>query len=107
MRAMIATIRGLLGSLTPAAFLRRHWQKRPLFVRGAMPDCGEWLQPKALFELATHDEVESRLVIRTRQRWTLQQGPFKRAYLRGLPERGWTILVQGVEQYHREAAALL
>ncbi len=104
---MITTRNGLLGALTPAAFLRRHWQKRPLFVRGAIPDCGDWLQPATLFELAARDDVESRLVMRTRQRWTLQHGPFQRAQLRRLPQRGWTLLVQGLEQHHRDAEALL
>jgi 50S ribosomal protein L16 3-hydroxylase len=98
---------GLLGELSDTAFLRRHWQKRPLFVRGAITDCGAWLRAATLFEWATRDDVESRLVIRTRDRWTLQQGPFRRAQLRGLPERDWTLLVQGVEQLHPKAAALL
>ncbi len=98
---------GLLGDLSNAAFLRRHWQKRPLFVRGAIPDCGDWLRAEALFTLAARDDVESRLVTRTRSGWTMQQGPFRRAQLRGLPARNWTLLVQGVEQTRPEAAALL
>ena len=97
----------LLGELSKAAFLRRHWQKRPLFVRSAIPGCGAWLQPESLFAWAARDDVESRLVMRTRKHWTMQQGPFRRAQLRGLPARGWTLLVQGVEQIHPEAAALL
>ena len=105
--AMMTAKQGLLGSLTPAAFLRRHWQKRPLFVRNAIPDCGAWLQPETLFELAAGDDVESRLVIHTRNRWTLQHGPFSRAQLRRLPDRGWTLLVQGVGQHQHEAADLL
>ena len=98
---------GLLGTLSNAAFLRGHWQKRPLFVRGAIPDCGAWLNADALFALAARDDVESRLVMRTGNRWTMQQGPFRRAQLRGLPPQNWTLLVQGVEQIHPEAAALL
>ena len=27
----------LLGGLTPAQFMRRHWQKKPLLVRQALP----------------------------------------------------------------------
>ena len=27
----------LLAGLTPAEFMRRHWQKRPLLIRGAVP----------------------------------------------------------------------
>ena len=98
---------GLLGELSYAAFLRRHWQKRPLFVAGAMADCGAWLQPQTLFELAARDDVESRLVMLTRNRWTVHRGPISRAQRRRLPAHGWTLLVQGMEQVHPEAAALL
>ena len=53
----------LLGGISPAQFMRRYWQKKPLLVRGAVTD---WkaLQlplPRAeLFELAGHEGVESR-----------------------------------------------
>jgi len=97
----------LLGGLSPAAFLRRHWQKRPLFVRDAVSCSGAWLQPKILFALACQDDVESRIVTRARGRWRVEHGPFTRDKLRRMPERGWTLLVQGVEQFRPEAAALL
>ena len=96
-----------LGGLTSATFLRRHWQKRPLFVRNALPHCGDWLSANSLFALAARDEVESRLVMRARGRWSVQHGPFTRSQLRSLPAQGWTLLVQGMEQHQPEAAALL
>lgn len=96
-----------LGELSPAAFLRRHWQKRPLFVRDAVARCGEWLQRDALFELASREEVESRLVTRARGRWRVEHGPFRRDALRRMPARGWTLLVQGVDQCLPEASRLL
>lgn len=97
----------LLGTLSPAAFLARHWQKRPLFVRDAVPHCGEWLQTDRLFELAAREDVASRLVTRTRGRWHVEHGPFRRDTLRRMPARGWTLLVQGVEQFVPEASQLL
>ena len=98
---------GLLGDLSREVFLRRHWQKRPLLVRDAIPDCGHWLQPATLFELASRDEVASRLVMRVHGRWSVRHGPFQRSELRRLPSRGWTLLVQGVEQHLRQASDLL
>lgn len=100
-------VQGLLGSLDAAAFLRRHWQKRPLFVRNAVPDCGAWLNRDDLFAWAARDDVEARLVAQQRGRWSVQHGPFPRKHFRHLPERGWTLLVQGVEQIHAQGAALL
>ncbi len=80
-----------------------------MFVRNALPDCGAWLQPEVLFEWAARDEVESRLVTKTRGRWSVQHGPFawSRAQWRRMPAHGWTLLVQGIEQHHAEAARLL
>jgi 50S ribosomal protein L16 3-hydroxylase len=98
---------GLLGTLDAASFLRRHWQKRPLFVRGAAPDCGTWLERGVLFDWAARDDVEARLVMCNRGRWSVQHGPFRPAQLKRLPQRGWTLLVQGVEQLHAAGAALL
>jgi 50S ribosomal protein L16 3-hydroxylase len=93
--------------LTPREFLRRHWQKKPLLARGAIAHCGEWLTREHLFELATREAVESRLVLHARGRWRVEYGPFAAARLKRLPARGWTLLVQGVEQHDAAAAQLL
>jgi 50S ribosomal protein L16 3-hydroxylase len=85
-----------LGGLTAGAFLRRHWQKKPLLARGALPDCAGIVQPATLFELAGRDDLESRLVQRKGRRWTVRYGPFKPRELGRLPRAGWTLLVQGV-----------
>ena len=59
----------LLGGMTPQRFMQRHWQKKPLLVRGAMPDLKPLLDRAQLFELAAREEVESRLVVRTGKSW--------------------------------------
>lgn len=97
----------LLGGLSPRRFLSLHWQKRPLLVRGAIPGFTGFLDQAGLFSLAARDDVESRLVIREGRRWRLEHGPFRRRDLAGLPERNWTLLVQGVNLHHPAGAALL
>ncbi len=97
----------LLGGLSTATFLGQHWQRQPLFVRDALPGCGAWLHRETLCELAARDDVEARIVTRARGRWHVQHGPFTRNTLRSQPDRGWTLLVQGVEQYLPEASKLL
>ena len=52
----------LLGGLSPQQFMKRHWQKKPLLVRQAIPGFTAPLGRAALFELAGREEVESRLV---------------------------------------------
>lgn len=102
----IAT-RTLLGGLTPARFLRRYWQKRALLVRQALPDFRGVLPQPELFALAGRDDVESRVVLRERRRWSVLQGPFRRSDLKRLPRRGWTLLVHGVNLHVAPADQLL
>jgi len=93
--------------LTAAKFLRRHWQKRLLLVRGALVQYADLVQPGTLFELAGRDDLESRLVWRRGGRWQVRHGPFDRRELRRLPRSGWTLLVQGVNHALPAAQQLL
>lgn len=97
----------LLGGLPPAQFMKRHWQKKPLLVRNAIPAFRPPLSRVELFALAARDDVESRLVVQDQGRWRLQRGPFARRALPGLRRREWTLLVQGVDLHHAGAHALL
>ena len=97
----------LLGGLTPAAFMRRHWQKKPLLVRAALLDPLPGLDRRRLFALAARDDVESRLVIRAGERWSLRAGPVARRALPSLATPGWSLLVQGVDLHDDAAHGLL
>lgn len=97
----------LLGGLTPARFMKRHWQKKPLLVRNAVPGLQPLLAPRELFALAGREEVESRLVVREGRSWRMQRGPFSRRALPPLKQAGWTLLVQGVDLHHPGVHELL
>jgi 50S ribosomal protein L16 3-hydroxylase len=97
----------LLGGLTPRAFMLRHWQKRPLLVRGAMPGFRGLSGKRALAALAARDDIESRLVERRRGRWSVTHGPIAPERLARARPVDWTLLVSGVNLYHASADALL
>jgi len=97
----------LLGGLSPQRFMRRHWHKKPLLVRQAMPDVVPPLDRADLFALAARDEVESRLVQREGRQWRLRRGPLPRRALPPLSRPGWTLLVQGLDLHVGAAHALL
>jgi len=97
----------LLGGLTPAAFMRRHWQKKPLLVRAALADPLPGFDRRRLFALAARDDVESRLVVRDGERWSLRPGPIARRALPPLATPGWSLLVQGVDLHEDAAHRLL
>lgn len=96
-----------LGGLTAQQFVREYWQKKPLLIRGAFPGFGEMLTPNELAGLACEEEAQSRLVLHQRGKWKLEQGPFDEARFSALPEKGWSLLVQGVNHFLPEANELL
>ncbi len=103
----------LLNGLTPAQFMAEYWQKKPLLIRGAMPDFRGLLDPSELAGLACEAEVPSRLIQfdPARQQegkgWEVRQGPFDDEDFTSLPPQHWTLLVQGVNHVLPEAQALL
>jgi 50S ribosomal protein L16 3-hydroxylase len=87
--------------------MARHWQKKPLLIRNAVPDMPGLVQRDGLFALAANDNVQSRLVVREGARWTLRHGPLARRALPALRQPGWSLLVQGVDLFVPALHALL
>ena len=103
----IARATPLLGGLSPSQFMRRHWQKKPLLIRQALPGFNPLLSRSELFKLAARDDVESRLIVENKTGWRMKQGPFAPRSLPALSQPAWTLLVQGVDQHDQKAHELL
>jgi 50S ribosomal protein L16 3-hydroxylase len=97
----------LLGGLAPSRFMQRHWHRRPLLIRQAVPGVVPPVSRSELFALAARDDVESRLVIRDGRNWTLRHGPLRRRALPPLRRPAWTLLVQGLDLHVPAAHELL
>lgn len=112
----------LLGGLSPQQFMKKHWQKKPLLVRQAVPGFQPVLNKAQLFELSGREDVESRLIVQqlsaapsTRSRkkapappaWTLAHGPFDPTRFPPTTQPGWTLLVQGVDLHNDTLHELL
>ncbi len=88
----------------PATFLARYWQREALFLPGALPNFQCPINADELAGLAMEDQVESRIIEQQGQQWRLENGPFgAHSFDRSNP---WTLLVQSVDQYLPEIAAL-
>ncbi len=92
----------ILGGMEPSVFLRRHWQKRPLLVRQAVPGFRGLFGRDRFLRLATREDATSRLVIEHRRRgrrsrWERHDGPFGGLEASMLPASHWTVLVHGIE----------
>jgi len=101
----------LLGGLSPKTFMQRHWQKKPLVIRQAIPGFAPLLDRAELLDLAAQEEVESRLVVQASAKgasgWRFKHGPFARKALPPFKQAGWTLLVQGVDLHDERLHALM
>ncbi|MCP1313602.1 MULTISPECIES: cupin domain-containing protein [unclassified Halomonas] len=99
----------LLGDLTPEEFLKSYWQQKPLLIRGAIPDFVSPLDPDELAGLACEPGVEARLVEENGPDgpWQVSHGPFDDATFERLPQGHWSLLVQAVDHYVPDVAALM
>ncbi|MBU6477290.1 MAG: cupin domain-containing protein [Xanthomonadaceae bacterium] len=130
-----ATARHRLG-MPPARFLRDYWQKRPLLIRNAFPGFQAPLSPDDLAGLACMDGALARIVLHQQRakaldsgfraahgpgpepfprralrrndgKWKVLTGPFDDATFATLPKSNWTLLVQDVDKWDADTAALL
>ena len=97
----------LLGEITVETFLKEYWHKKPLLIRGAIPNFEGFLTPNELAGLACEADVQSRLISFQKKQWKLEQGPFSEKRFSKLPERDWTLLVQSVNHHLQEGVDLL
>jgi 50S ribosomal protein L16 3-hydroxylase len=95
--------------MSPAHFLRDYWQKRPLLIRQAFPDFVSPIEPNDLAGLAMEETALSRLIIHDegRDRWKVKTGPLTEKDFASTPDKNWTLLVQDVDKWDADVAALL
>lgn len=98
--------KNILADISAAQFLQRYWQREPLISRNALPRYSAAVTRERLLQLARREDLESKLVTRTRGRWIVRNGPFTKLDFARLPHRGWTLLVHGVELALTQAARL-
>jgi 50S ribosomal protein L16 3-hydroxylase len=96
----------LLGGISPTAFMRDYWQKKPLLVRGAVsPEAlSSFPAREVLFDFAKQEGVSSRLVELKKAKWQMTHNPDA---LPSLKKQDWTLLVQGVDLLNAPTHALL
>jgi 50S ribosomal protein L16 3-hydroxylase len=105
----------LFGGISPEAFMKRYWHKKPLLVRGAIPAFQLHAQNDEvldspisypeLVQLAGKETVESRLI--QSKPWRFAQGPFNKQSIPKIQQPDWTLLLQGMEAHHPAAANIL
>lgn len=95
--------------MSPDKFLRDFWQKRPLLIRNAFPGFVSPIAPEDLAGLACEEAALSRLIAHDRggDSWMVRHGPFEEDLFPQLGDHDWTLLVQDVDKWDADVAALL
>lgn len=94
--------------MSPQAFTKKHWQRKPLLVRQAF--CGSALQTRFgaapdLLRLARSENIESRLIRQSSRGWKVTHGPLE--HVPSLRTARWTVLLQGLDLVWPQARDVL
>lgn len=98
----------VLGGITAEQFLSEYWQKKPLLVRQAMPEMIGLLEPEDVQSLALEEHVSARLIKQKDKdpnQWSVKSSPLIKGDFQKMPKL-WTLLVQAVDHYSLDIAAL-
>lgn len=96
--------------VTEKEFVTQYWQRQALLLTQGLEDVESLITKDELFELATHDYVESRLISNntSNQQYNLSHGPFSQSELNAYGnDNPWTLLVQSVNLWHEGVARLI
>lgn len=89
-------------------FLTKYWQKKPLLIKGGFKNFNNPLSPEEMAGLSLEEEIESRIVVQKGENnYQLLNGPFSEQTYQDLPEKNWTLLIQGMDKLIPEVADLL
>lgn len=88
-------------------FLRDHWQKQPLLIRGLWTAWANPLEPDELAGLACEEGVESRLIRQADSALVMEHGPFAESRFGTLGDAPWTLLVNAVDHHVPDVSALI
>ena len=105
----------LLGGMSPDQFMQRHWHKKPLLVRKAIPafalakaagtPLDSPISASDLAKLASHADAEARLI--QSKPWSLCQNPLSAKAIPPISQADWTLLLQGADALHPAAKTVL
>ncbi len=88
-------------------FLSDYWQRKPFLIRNPWRSWRNPLEPGELAGLACEADVEARIITHHEGRWTVETGPFPEARFDAADTGPWTLLVQAVDHFVPDVAALI
>lgn len=94
-----------IADLTVEQFMTEHWHIKPYLFRQAFPNFEPICDLDTIAEMASDEDIESRLIQYGKKGWSLEHGPFEA--LPAMNKKAWTVLIQGIDHHLPEAYDLL
>jgi 50S ribosomal protein L16 3-hydroxylase len=94
-----------ISDLPVSQFMLENWHIKPRFFPQAFPKFQALCDFDTIAEMASDEDIESRLIQHSKNGWTLTHGPFDQ--LPSLQTNKWTVLLQGIDHHLPEAYDLL
>lgn len=94
-----------IASLPVEQFMTENWHIKPRLFKQAFPDFQPLCDFDTIAEMASDEDIESRLIQQGKNGWLLEHGPFET--LPKLTQKKWTVLIQGIDHHLPEAYDLL
>jgi 50S ribosomal protein L16 3-hydroxylase len=94
-----------VANLSTEQFMTEHWHLKPYLFRQACPNFEPLCDFDTIAEMASDEDIESRLIQHSKTGWTLEHGPFDE--LPSMKKKAWTVLIQGIDHHLPEAYDLL
>lgn len=94
-----------IAELPVQKFMTEHWHLKPYLFRQAFPRFEPLCDLDIIAEMASDEDIESRLIQHSKIGWTLEHGPFDE--LPSMKKKAWTVLIQGIDHHLPEAYDLL
>jgi 50S ribosomal protein L16 3-hydroxylase len=90
-----------LGGMSSKDFLKNYWQKKPLLIKGAVPNASELASTENIIEIAQDENFETRILRETggKSAWESSSGPFEENELSISKNDKWTLMVHNLELY--------
>jgi 50S ribosomal protein L16 3-hydroxylase len=90
----------------PEVFVQQYWQKKPCIIRKLFPNFQDPVDADTLAGLALEEDIDARIVSFADEQWDVHQGPFTADDINENCVGGWTLMVQGVDNYLPQTKAL-
>ena len=94
-----------LSGLPVEQFMQEDWHIKPRLFKQAFPNFEPLCDIETIEEMASDEDIESRLIVKENANWSLEHGPFENLPDLETPE--WTILIQGIDHHLPQAYDLL